>query len=152
MREGTVAVADVEYASDVAEDIAEGFDDLREELSPGVRLFLFAMDPVDENRYHPISIGTDPNGEVLGGFLPKSGWLPDTSTENIPLAVKVVESSLYTRDILGRVGAGGALGLMLAGESKATLYRVQVVGVPVVGIKPVWKFTGARTRMSYTPV
>jgi len=84
---------------DYTPDLADGFDDGREEIAPGVRLFLLEAAPETEQGLRAIALADHPNGEVV------SGWLPSQPQSRGRMIVQVCELGDVTRAALERVWA-----------------------------------------------
>jgi hypothetical protein len=112
VREASVPV---NPADDLTPDVAEGYDDLRDEISPGARLF--ALRHADQG-FEPIPIGGDTTGEV------PSGWRPPIPAE--PNVFRVAELGDVTDEVLL-----GVDGFAFVPEGETVVRVLAVVGDPV---------------------
>lgn len=131
-------------ADDITPDIAEGFDDAREEIAPGVRLFLLEQSTETEQGLKAIVLPSSANGEVL------SGWLPSQPDSRGRLIVQICELGEITRDVLERVWA---LAILLPDAVTASVYELatnpDVPGVPTIRR---WTFDATYTVQPFVPV
>lgn len=134
----------IPLADDLTPDIAEGFDDARDEIAPGVRLFLLEQSGETEQGLVPIDLPSSVNGEVL------SGWLPSQPDSRGRLILQLCELGEITRDVIERVWA---LALLIPGEAAAAVYELatdpDVPGVPTIRR---WTFDASYTVQPYVPV
>lgn len=134
----------IPLADDITPDIAEGFDDAREEIAPGVRLFLLEQSGETEQGLVPIDLPNSANGEVL------TGWLPSQPESRGRLIVQICELGEITRDVLERTWA---LALLLPEETVATVFELATdPDVPTVPTIRRWTFDATYTVQPFVPV
>lgn len=134
----------IPLADDFTVDIADGFDDGREEVAPGVRLFLLEQSGEESQGLIPIDLPSSANGEVF------SGWLPSQPNSRGRLIVQICELGEVTRAVLERVWA---LALLIPGEAAAAVYELATdPDVPTVPTIRRWTFDATYTVQPYVPV
>jgi len=129
---------------DYTPDLADGFDDGREEIAPGVRLFLLEAAPETEQGLRAIALADHPNGEVV------SGWLPSQPQSRGRMIVQVCELGDVTRAALERVWA---LAILMPGETVAAVYELAAdVDAPQIPTIRRWTFDATYTTQPFAPV
>lgn len=133
----------IPLADDFTVDIADGFDDGREEVAPGVRLFLLEQSSETEQGLVPIELPSSANGEVF------AGWLPSQPNSRGRLILQICELGEITRAVLERVWA---LAMLIPGEASAAVYELATdPDVPTVPTIRRWTFDATYTVQPYIP-
>lgn len=133
----------VDPQDDLTPEVAEAFDDVREEIAPGERYFLLKAAPWDGQGVEPIALGDDPNGEVLKGIYLEQIFGTPNYTARIAQMGDVSEAALA--EMWG-------IGILRAGEAVANVYeRVAVLVVPKVPTLREWKYGLTFTQQTFTP-
>ena len=134
----------IPLADDFTPDLAEGFDDAREEIAPGVRLFLLEQSGETEQGLVPIDLPNSANGEVL------TGWLPSQPESRVRLIVQICVLGEITRAVIERVWA---LAILIPGEAAAAVYELATdPDVPTVPTIRRWTFDATYTVQPFIPV
>lgn len=130
--------------NDITPDVADAFDEFREETAEGDRYFLLAAAPWDSSGVVGIALGADPNGEVTHGMYLSQGYA------DVELIARICEDGNVTAEVL--TGLWG-IAILRAGDAVAAVYECK--GRPVVPKLPtrrVWAFGLTYTRQEFTPI
>lgn len=129
---------------DYTPDIAEAYDDVREELAAGARLFLLEQTEPGSTGLRAIELDGDPNGEVL------AGWMPRLSFDRRRLTLSLTILGRVTRAAIQRMFAVAVAWPPTLGV--ATVYIVQTpIVVPSVESARVVEIEATLTARTFTP-